>query len=121
MTPEQSAAMFESAGLNTRQKRMVAWFLCGVFGYRIVASEVKRRKFGQGAMEPTCDLLIDTNKGNKKLNFWYKEVDALLQHELADYFAKSQDTHIDSFLRDLDYVDIVTGGDHGKGYFTMIV
>ena len=54
------------------------------------------------------------NEKRKWIDFWFKPVDELLKHEVNSVLSHYDFIH-------LKHVDVVIGGDHGKGHFCMVI
>jgi hypothetical protein len=112
MDAHSAAAMWESANVSTTQQRTILRHLNCFFGARFTVPESKVREIGKGFLEPINSSY--EGPGKEKITFWYKPVDAVLQHEISNLLDE------DSFKL-LKHADIVVGGDHGKGKFRMVL
>ena len=116
MSATNVAAMWALSGVNTRQQRIIARCLKGSYGRPMIGTQESVKEFGKGAFKAEHGSLRDEN--GKKVCFWYKEVDKLLEHEVRDLLMQREDA--EEFVKSLKSVDVLTGGDHGKGKFRMI-
>ena len=111
MPVETAAAMFDEAGMTINATRIVSRYLRTEFGTQLLPSEEKVKRLGSSAILPTVSFYRD-NKGNK-IYYWYKNVDEVIEECLSSFF---ENNHVV-----FDQLDIVVGGDHGKGKFREVV
>ena len=77
-------------------------------GQVIFSSEKHLRKETRGVFEPTVKLWYYARE-KKNVNYWCKDIDKMLQHAINCDFSAA------TFGKSITRVDVVIGGDHGKG------
>ena len=110
----EAAAMWETANVNISQQRVIQRHLDSFFGKRFIVPEHSVRDIGRGAL--VAQLGSIKGSDNERIQFWYKRVDHVLEHEIEDIIAEDV-----KFFSQVIGVDIVVGGDHGKGKFRMVL
>ena len=109
-----TAAMFADANINSTQQRTILRHFFSYFGLRLVATEKELRELGEGYLVPLTGSIETEQK--EKISYWYKLVDEHFNHEIGDLIGNDL-----SFPQNLSKVDIVVGGDHGKGRFRLVL
>ena len=112
MDAQYAAAMWTNANASTATQRSILRDLSGFFGHRFVVPEHAIRKLNENSFPPKCGHFLDDE--NKKIDYWYKPVDELLEHQ-AKFILSDAD------IVGIKHVDLAIGGDHGKGRFCMIL
>jgi hypothetical protein len=102
--------MWEESNSLIGSQRVINRYIRQHFGRNLLAKEGDLRASSARYFPPTTDsFLLD----GKKKNYWYKAVDKYLINQLNKQF-KPED------FKDAELVDLVIGGDHGKGRFRML-
>jgi len=111
MDAVQVESMLAEAGLTKNNARILFRHLNQFFGKGRFESEHKRRAFFAGnEYPPVVDKITLPDK--TIIDFWYKEPDKMLQHQINNIIKKQQ-------LSQLTHIDLSVGGDHGGGKFRM--
>jgi len=111
MNAETVAAMCQEANINVSCLRSILRYFHHVFGCRLAVPEKQVRLLGDNTIQPECGHYI--NEERKWIDFWFKPVAKLLKHEVNSVLSHYDFIH-------LKHVDLVIGGDHGKGRFHMV-
>jgi hypothetical protein len=115
LTPKMSAnlwtAMCEDANLQTGQQRVINSYLLYHFGKRVSVSEQEIRDVGSKYVPyVTANWVIEGHK--KKILYSHRSAYDLFQHYARTIFEDSQ--------KEIDKLELLLGGDHGKGAFTFL-
>jgi len=103
--------MLAEAGLTKNNAQILFRHLNQFFGKGRFESEHKRRAFfARNEYPPVVDKITLPDK--TIIDFWYKEPDKMLQHQINNIIKKQQ-------LGQLTHIDLSVGGDHGGGKFWM--
>jgi hypothetical protein len=106
-------AMLNEAGVNWTNGRIIFRHLEQFFGWSLVVSEKKQRKyFGRNHFPP--EVGRETLPDKTVITFWWKSPDLLLMNQI-NVMEKPED------LDGIKEVDLCIGGDHGAGRFRMLL
>jgi hypothetical protein len=115
MDAESAAAMWEAANVNINQQRTILKYMAAYFGRRLTVPESYIRELEEGALMPiTGDF---TTNEKKKINYWYKDLDAVILHRLKWIVKQHGIQHLTPF----DRIFIILGGDTGGRMFRCVV
>ena len=105
-----AVAMWQESNISKKSQRIVLRYLSNFVGARLVVLEHYIDEFGKNHVIPQSEFLISDRK---QIRFWTKPISKILTTLLEglyyqEYFNKSESNSIST-------IDIVVGGDHGKG------
>ena len=118
LTPRISAifwvAMSEAAGLRVRQQRIIRQYLAFHLGNRIAVSESDIAEVGSNFVPYISeDVVVDAKEyGVKSVKISYRGIDNLIINYADELF---------SDLNNIRRLEVILGGDHGKGILNFIV
>jgi hypothetical protein len=111
MDAVQVESILAEAGLTKNNSQILFRDLNQFFGKGRFESEHKHHAFFAGnEYSPVVDNTTLPDK--TVIDFWYKEPDKMLQHQINNIIKKEQ-------LSQLTHVDLSVGGDHGGRKFWM--
>jgi hypothetical protein len=115
LTPKMSAnlwtAMCEDANLQTGQQRIINSYLSYHFGKRVCVSEREITEVGSDYVPyVTANRLIEGQK--KKILYSHRSA-----HDLFQCYGR---TIFEGSRNEIDKLELLLGGDHGKGAFTFL-
>ena len=116
MDAVSALAMWEAARVNRSQQRTITRHLTSYFEGPIIVPEVQITSLTKAQFVlPQVGVykVVDTNE---KISYWYRDVAKMICHTLELYFNENV-TQINTF----NAMDLVFGGDHGKGKFQMLL
>ena len=90
-------------------------------------SEREIQKFGNKHIPPESSFFLTGDK--KKIHYWMKPIErvvtkcieTLSQKEEEELQKQEEKSNYDGQRNDIKFIDIVFGGDHGKGEFRAII
>ena len=103
-------AMSEEANLRLNQQRIVNKYLLHHFGHRVCVPETNISEIGSSFIPYTCDQF---KHEGKKINYSHRKLTELLNHYSLVLFDRKH-------LEEIEKVEVLLGGDHGKGAFTFL-
>ena len=113
MTANFWVAMSSAAGLRVGQQRIVNKFLSYHFGHRVCVSEKLIAAVGSDFVHFKSESIpVDVREyGVKKILFSWRDLDELIHKYSSELFEN---------LSSIDRLEILLGGDHGKGAMNFI-
>ena len=118
LTPKITAtywiAMSEAAGLRITQQRIIKRYLSFHLGDRVAISESNIRNVGSDYLPYEVEHInVDEKEyGIKSIKISWRPLDEVILNYASDLFAK---------LDAIDEIDLLLGGDHGKGVLIFLV
>ena len=107
-----TASMWQDAEVDFRQSISIGKYCNDYFQHRLFAKESDVRCLSDGHMEPAVKAYKTESK--ESIEYWYKLVDELLDHDINDVLD-------DTTAQKMTSVDMILGGDHGKGCFHLVL
>ena len=104
--------MWQDREVDYQQSRLISRHCKDYFKGSIFAKESEVRGISDGHLHPTVDSLV-TN-GGEKIEFWYKLFTKLLEHDINNIMDEKT-------VQKMSSVDLIVGGDHGKGQFCVVL
>jgi hypothetical protein len=107
-------AMCTDAGLKVGQQRIINKYLMHHFGQRVCVSEIDIGEIGASFVEFKTEFLeVDVKEyGVKKILISWRDLHKLAQHYEKELFEGGEDN--------IDRIEILLGGDHGKGAMSFL-
>ena len=112
MPANNTAAMWQDAEVDFHQSRSIGENFNYYFQRRLFAKDSDVRCLSDGHMEPAVKAYKIEAK--KSIEYWYKLVDELLDHDINDVLDETTAQKMTS-------VDMIVGGYHGKGLFCLVL
>ena len=104
--------MWQDAEVDFRQSRSIGKHCNDYFQRQLFAKESDIRCLSDGHMEP--EVKAYKIEAKESIDYWYKLVDKLLDHDINDVLDKTTAQKMTS-------VDMIVGGDHEKGRFRLVL
>ena len=104
--------MWQDAEVDFRQSRSIGKHCNDYFQRQLFAKKSDVRCLSDGHMEP--EVKAYKIEAKESIDYWYKLVDKLLDHDINDVLDKTTAQKMTS-------VDMIVGGDHEKGRFRLVL